>query len=548
MKTLSRLIPAVLVLASMAHAARGQAVVVSSRSADELMASARSLVVAAVGEGDQAKPILQLLDAMQGPDMLKGLDRTKPMGAFANLPSQPGEIPGVVVLVPITSQADFLGLLERFNVPTATVEGTKGVTHSISIPGQPVMLYGRFEGGYAAFSSLPAGPPATKPAAIFAESLAPLAAKVAFDQVPPAMKQAMTANIAQQAEAQGQRKPGESDESFEGRLAGMNLVFDAFNAMLRDGKDLTLALNVDAKKGDLSLDLKARSLPGTKVAASFQSFGSKASLFRSIGGTGGSGFARMPVADSIRKLFGGIIDRARESAAKQQGDPGDVALANEIFDVAGPLLTSPEVDLGVGLFGPYPGGEGGSTYAALFGLRVADGKLFDKVVRDLAAKAIKEKPDGLEKLTVDADKSTDGKTSIHEIRVAAKSLPTERFGEPVARVAVKGDAVLVAVGAKGLESLKKALAALDPAAKPGVPQIQAQASMNAILPLTTPDAKAEAAFRDQMKAAGILQGADASRDTGMLQMLGTADSLSIRLKLDGPTLKFLAAMGVNGAR
>ena len=544
---------AIVVVLGGATVARGQVAVVSSKSAEGLLAGVQATLAATGSQDPQVQAIGGFLDNLKQPEMLKGIDRTKPLGAYAMIQGSDGavEAPYAVLMVPITNQGDFLATLEQFGVqsmpPTAAVAG---VTHQLTTPGAGAPpLLGRFENGYAIFTTRPKGPPTDamlKPATVLGKPSTMLSVRMRIDQIPEPSKQQINASVDQQAAGDRAQKPGEADDDFESRMAGMNLVLDSFKALIRDGRDVVFNFDTDLKSGDLALELAAIAKPATTMATSVQAFGSALSLFQGIGSKGILNVsARVPMSEAIRKVFANQMTKGREAAAKTQGDADDKALASEFFDIFEPILTAPDFDMGLAGFGPFPAAKQGasSTYAMIFGLKVQDGAKFDKLLRDLAKKAAKDMPPGVEKITMDAAKSSDGTTAIHEIRLKPNDDPSFAImGEPVIRIAVKRDAMLVAVG--GEAPLKATLDAIGkPVATRANPPIQLSANLGKLVFLSTAmNPKAEADLREMMKANGILQGNDAARDLISLS-IGGGNALTIRYKLDGAVLKMVYSLG-----
>jgi hypothetical protein len=542
MKTFRRLIPVGLMVVAFATVARGQVVVVSAKSTDGLISGLRS-ILAATDAGEPIQPALAFLDNLKAPGTLKGIDPAKPVGAYADFPA--GREPSVVVLVPISDQADFLELLGRFGLQAKPVAGIPGATHSIELPGErPTTLLGRFDGGYACFTTDLKGPPAapaSNPAAVLAGRPGLLSATIRLDLIPVQMKGAVLGQIEATADRDRKQKPDEDDQTYQGRMAGMALVLDSFSSLLQEGRDLTL--QVAEPKGDLAVELTAKALPGSKLAAAFQSFGAASSLFRGVGAKSiAEVYGRMAMSDGIRKTFSVVMKKSREDLAKKENEPAAKDLGNEMLDLFDAIFTAPAIDLGAALHGPFPRTGGGSTFAGVFAFQVEDGDRVDRFIRKLAKATDQERPDGVEKVTLDKDKASDGVTPIHEVRLTPGKETFAAFGDPVIRVATRRDAVVVAFGGEGLPALKQALDAIArPPAGPA-PQIKVEASLGKLTLASTSTPKAAEELAKTFRTAGIFQGADADRDRVSVAIV-VGDTMAIRFRMDGPTLKFLALMG-----
>ncbi len=547
MKTLRHFAAIALLVAAGPAAARAQVAVVAVKSADGLIAGARSLL-GAMGGGPAFDPAVAFLDKLKAPGTLKGVDLGRPAGAYVEIPAQGGEVPYVVVLVPVADPADFFATLTAAGVTVVPVEKTPAVTHTLTIQGAgPIVLHGKVEGGYATFATRPAGPPADaalRPAAVLAGAPGLLSARLRIDRIPAPSKQLMLDQTKAGAVADRDRKPGEDDPSYLGRMAGMDVVLDAFTALLRDGGDMILSLDVAEGRGDLAVDLVFKPLPGTAMAGSFRDFGAAPSLFRGIaGGSIANGWARVPLSDGVRKLFATISAKGRDDATKGEASPEAKAAMTEMVAVFEPILTGPDADLGLALHGPLEGGDKVASFAAVVAARVADGGRADRLCRTLAAALAKSPTAGIEKMTLDADKA--GEVPIHEIRLASNAF-LARFGEPVVWIAARPNALAVALGRQGLPALKQALDSIasPPPRGPDAPgPIQVSAAVGKVARFAAGGPDGQARLNDQFQAAGVLQGADAARDRVGMTLVG-GDSLALRLRVDGPLLKLLATLGV----
>src|SRR5205823_3263022 len=122
-------------------------------------------------------------------------------------------------------------------------------------------------------------------------------------------------------------------------------------------------------------------------------------------------------------------------------------------------LTAPEIDLGVWIQGPAPAGEAADHFVILSGMRLQDGREFERLVREAAAKV--KTSEGV-KVAFDVAKAGDG-TSIHQIsgpfnekdEDAAKLV--KHLGKASLFFAFRRDAILASFGEAGLAPLRRAL-------------------------------------------------------------------------------------------
>jgi hypothetical protein len=209
-------------------------------------------------------------------------------------------------------------------------------------------------------------------------------------------------------------------------------------------------------------------------------------------------------------------------------------------------IDAPEVDLGVSLQAAPPAGSGDRHLVLLAGLRLQDGREFERLFRDAIAQA---KPPENVKLTFGVAKSVDG-TAIHQLTgLAGQDDPklAKTFGKPSLFFSFRQDAVVGAFGEDGLAALRRVLDGVSaPARTESDGPIAIVVHMAGLGTLV--DENQEALRR---AVAEVFKGDGPRRDRLAYTLKGEGDGIRLRVALDVPALKLLAILAnskkANGA-
>ena len=574
-----------------------QIVVVSSKSAASALEDLHSLLLPMLTE-EQAAPVVQALDQFAKPESTPGLDRSRPLGAYLDLPKQPGQQPSIVAFLPVTDGAAFLKFLAAQGVAVDDQPTAPGFSHQVTPPAGMPPLFALVTPQYAFFTNDATGAPGLrglKPATLLNQKgeAGFLSLDVRLDRIPPQYKQLFVQGFQQSLEKEKVRRDGEDDATYQGRMIGGQMASDGIMAMVNDGKRLSLDQRIDRDHGRLVTDLRFEATPGSPSAAALKTFGRRESLFRGLGRDSAMGFwSSLPLTESLRKvLTDGFAKARKEAEEKAQKDDDDAAkhLTAKLFDALTPTVEADEIDMGVAIRGPFPKPGQDPLYVVAFGIKVKDGKKIEQTLRDGLADA---KPEVRAQVALDLEKAADGVTSIHRVRAddddddddddkakddekkdkakdddakanakadddddddekddakakRAADLQARRFGEPFVYFAFRENQVIAAVGENGLTVVKEILdSATPPTTGPSSP-LEITVSMSKLAALTDDANKTLA--RDA--AAEVFQGPTDGKDRVRASLRGTDDALRIHSTLDLPVLRFLAQIGrqVQGA-
>ena len=523
-----------------ARPARAQLMTITVRTGDELLAQLRA--VAKLAGVEAARPVLDALDGLDKGGTLKWLDRTKPVTATGDMDPNTGQ-PVVNLFLPITSRDDLLDAIKGFGFMVDDRPGVDGFSHKVVAPagnGQAVYLLADPPAGYAVFTSMPkeaVAMRAIKPAELIPGRPGSVLVGLRLDRLPDPMKQAFLDGMKQRNEADRQRKAGETDGVYKGRMAGLSLADDGFRSLLRDGRELSLDADVDTERGRLALTLAVDAKPGTAMAENLGAFSRLRSRFRRLAGDDAVTLrGALPIPEVFRTMIRTIIDDSRAEAEKA-ATPEDSRMIALTVEALKPTLTGEVFDACMIMDAPAKGENGGKrgTNVVLFGVGVKGSKKIEATFREAIAKS---KAEERKKVAFDLDHSALG-TSIHRVELDPENLKVEDFGEPLMFLALPEGAAFGAVGGNGLPVLKGVLASLEPPAAGDGPQVEMDVAVARFARLKL--GENEASFREAGRE--VFKGLDSTKDHIRLALNGTPNQLLLRLDADLPVLRFFYIAG-----
>jgi hypothetical protein len=438
--------------------------VVAVKSLDGLLADGQYLAKLANKENEfkqYSAFVTNLIDPKKG---INGFDAKRPAGVYGWVNTEDPQKSEVVVLVPVVDQdaaLDWIGTLG--NKPE---KGTDGV-YKWQAPNAPDPVYFTFVNKYLYAVSRDKAPLAKERLLAPGDVLPPegtsvVAAAFHIDRLSNKARDAAVKElVAQMDKAKDQAEPGETPAQKAFRLGAIDEFTDVAKAVVTDGADLSLSLDVDRKAGELSLSMNFTGKPGSKLAASIADLGSKNSVgggVAALGGDAGLAVLNLKLPDKIRKPLNDLLDEAEKKAIDDAKDKAGKDLLSALFDAVTPTLKSGEIDIGSISRAPGPKGY----YTAAAGLRVTEGLKVEKGLRKALADLPKEAQDAVnQKLKVDFAKQ--GDVNIHRLSLEEKDLGEQ--GEAVVKIlgpnpwyfAFRDDALLVGVGEEGLKAIKDAI-------------------------------------------------------------------------------------------
>ncbi len=271
--------------------ASGQTVLVTAKSVSELTDDLEYLIKSVAPEGDPiAQTVLNALNQFKSGAMLKGVDQSKSFALAVTLPKDFGQggPPTVVAAVPVSDLGQFLDSLKELELAVDDQPGVAGFSHKVSMPNGTPTFFVLQSKGYALFSLTPDGvdqlkaldPSSWKPKG---RAQSTLSVKVKLSELPEALKDQFLNQLEATLNQQNDRKPGEGDAEFRGRIAGQKFGLEAFNSLIRDGDAIALDLDLSRKTSELALELAISAKPDTAMAKTLRTLGGRRSRFQGLG-------------------------------------------------------------------------------------------------------------------------------------------------------------------------------------------------------------------------------------------------------------------------
>lgn len=445
---------ALLLLASSVQMAQAQLFSVTVASIDSLRDTAKYGMNMA-GKGELAKQFDPIIDAylQEG-----GIDTKKPMGAYLSKFPENAAQPAVVAYLPISSEANFLALLEKFNLTPSKEE--KG-TRSLGLPtGHQVYL--KFKNNYL-FICLdedelknPSDP--AKLAAKFpANSL--LHVHLGLSEIPQNLKDHFLAEIDKQLQSERGKKSGESDAEYQLRLMGMTMPRQAIEHLVMDSQSLNAAVMLDQKHHTFSFDTVLTPKPGSRLHDEMKAMSESKSQFNSILDSAPASMVYHGViSEIVRKDVDKLLDTIVKKAISDEKSLMKKALAEKIYQVIEPTLKANNYELALSMKST---GEG-QPLTGLGALRVKNGKQIEELIKGLIVE-MKERE--RQAIQVDADKA--GDVNIHIINIPAEDKGSkdmiEAFGAARIAIAFHNDAIVVGLGKNSTEEVKRVVSSIGSA-------------------------------------------------------------------------------------
>jgi hypothetical protein len=423
------------------------------------------LLARVVDREDQGEQLEALINAQIGPNGLKGIDPTRPVGLYGD----PSDVaPGVsaVLMVPVADQKAFLALLENVNYKAEKNKDGLYLIRSESLKGVTIGFRFAHKYAYVTALSLEALAPdrLVEPGRLFPADLkADLSATVRLDQLPKTVKDLVLTNFEEGlAKAKEKKEPGETEVQHKAR----GLLLDAFAKnvaeVLDNGRQLTARVGIDRERKELSLRLELDAKPGSELARDIRALGEEKSLFAGlrVKGAALNVLTHLVLPEAIRKALKPVFDQGLSEAVQREKNPDKRKQAEEIRKLLRPILESGQVDFGFSLRGP----SAAKHYTFVAGFHVPNGAALERALHAFH-KAMPAEEQAL--IHLDVDSASGAKIHRIDAQKGYDAGARAAFGDNPVYLAIRADAVLLALGEGGLDAIKRA-AAVRPEASPPV--------------------------------------------------------------------------------
>src|SRR5262249_52086368 len=439
-------------------AKKAPALVVRLRSLDGLIADS-SYLAAQVGKEEEAKQAVEMLKERIGNKGLDGIDVKKPIGGYVFAGPNGTDSYGAF-MVPVKDEELVLKILGNHGFKA---EKSKDGLYTIKDERIKVPVFFRFANGYAYIAPLSeAGLAKNKlltPAEVLPENeTALISASIRIDQVPDTIKEVGLAQL-------GLRMADIREQHAEKGTPAQKELIDKtsreansqIKALVNDGQELTIRIDVDQKNQDLALSVSFNAKAGSKLADEIAALGERESLFAGLMGKDSAlnFLISYALPERVQKSLGPVVDEAIKGVIEKAGDETHKQIAEKLLRVLAPSLKAGEIDATLDLRGP----SANKHYTLVGGIKLKNGEEVEKTLKELITNLPQEVRDLVK---IDAEKA--GGVNIHRIEFDRFMDDNARniFGNGALYVAVRANAIFWAGGENGLDALKSALAA-----KPG---------------------------------------------------------------------------------
>lgn len=518
-----------------ARAADEPAIVLRAKSIDQLLGDFQYLADMA-GQGDKAKEALAQIDKFRDANKgFRGVDGKRPFGGFGNI--GPNILDSsIVVLVPVSDEKAFLGLLEE-NKVQLTKE--KDGAYSVAVPNAqiPVAIYLRFIKSYACIAvgdrDALAPDKLSDPATVLTgkKSGEAVAASVRIDKIPDAVKQLALGQLELQvANLQDQKIEGETEAQKRAREASTKETVEQITAVIKDGREMALTLDLDRQNGTIGVEFSLSALPNTKLHKMFAEQGT--SMSRVAGLLTGDSVARAnfrsAVAEGSRPALIASLEETVRKGLAEEKDEAKRRLGEKLFQVLEPTLKAGEIDAAAEMRGP----TSKNLYTLVAASQVKDGKTIAAALPEI----VKDLPEASRK-HVQVNAESAGDVKIHRVDVHKgegwDADAKKTFGDNPLYFAVAPEMMVFALGDEALAAVKQALKVQPKSVQP----MRIEASV----------ARLVAAFpgkhtpQEIAKAAEAAFGGKSGQDTVRMVLEG-GDAVRMRIDAKVALLKFVATL------
>ena len=465
-----------------------------SRVLTDVREAVRQVGGAAQGEA-MAKDFEKGLKETLGEKGFDGLDINRPVAAYAVLKDKPEDC-GLVVVLPVTAEKDFVAFLERVHIKAEAADGKKGV-YELDLPNDEMFPKGshlQFVPGGWAYLTLNDGDP-TDPKEFVAigdllnnADTALVSVRVYPGRLPPKLVAAGLDGVDMMAGGFKMfigNAPGAGPKAMATALdEGPKLVRRYAEAAMKEAEEVRFAAAFDPATGDKALELVVTPKPGTALAKELAAVAPTANRFAAVVTKDAAAavlFKAPLFAKELRDIAGAFADAG---AAELNDSPLPEKLrplVAEGLKGVGRAWRAGSGDGALVLNGPNADGK----FTVVAALALDDPAALDKALRELAKDA-----DLGKEIELDAAKAAGG--SVHKVPLH-RVLPegggesfAKVFGDkPAGAVAVGKDAVVVAFGPGAVEAARAALEA-KPAPAAAVEVTANMSKLHKLVALTDP--------------------------------------------------------------
>lgn len=419
-------------------------------------------IIKMVGGDKAVKEFNEAFKQKLGDKGLVGLDLQQPILGYVSLEGKAEEAVGVL-LIPVTSEKDFLALLERLEVAKPESKGN-GLYDFTGGNGDAKILM-RFQAKYA-YVAIGKNPGAAlekknlvAPTKLYDPADKSLAlARLHFDRLPKELRENLKDGLKQlKAQMAMVQLPPDASEAANKAMDELIKLGSRYATLLEDAQTATARIILDTESGEAGLELGLTGAPGSALAKAIESRGPSTNKFAGLiaPDTAIGLKLQLPLfAKEIENIVAIGLDAGKKQL-DENAPPPFKKLSDELIQGLKRTVKTGEFDIAVALRGPDANGH----YTVVGAVAFEDPSGLEKELRALLMSQLPPMYQAMVKLDV----AKVGTTSIHQVKLGEfmKGLPEEAkkvFGEePSVTLAFAPQGIFFAFGPDAISTMKQAL-------------------------------------------------------------------------------------------
>lgn len=460
------------------------AVLIQIRSLERVLDHGKE-VLSLTGNKDLSGKLDALLRAKIGAGGLEGVDPKRPLGLMVRFGKDISDI-APLLLLPIAKEGEkaFLKVLELNKLK---VTKNKNDIYTIRLGRDiEVELFFRFAKGYLHGTILNASVLEDErledPVKLLGGPEGPaFSTTIYLDQIPKAARGLALVKFEEFYTPLLEGMKGESKIEVEFRRTALKTVGQAVKDLLQEGQKLQFTLDLDSKGKKLILSTSLTGLKGTGLAKTLQMLGEQQSRFAGLESDKAllNAVMNIPLPEELKTAFLNLFDQIKTKAGAELKDEEKRKQAEALLTLLHPTFKEGRVDAFFLI-----DGEKEKDLDYLIALGVKNGKEVEKKLLEMVEKALELMKKDKDKFKLPKEKV--GDVSIYLLPIPGGEALAPFLSEPTAYFAFREDAVFIALGKGGLETIKQALSK----SKPGkMPLVLYRADMRRVLTLLAKDGK-----------------------------------------------------------
>ena len=386
---------------------------------------------------------------------MQGVDGKRPIGFYGNLGADVGDVTGVF-LVPIVGAKQFKETLEGLGWE---VVGGKDGLFDVNQDELPFEVHYRVVGDYAYVSIgdskllVPAG--LLTPKAVFGAkpSTAAIAVTVRLNQIPESFRDLFLEGF-KDGLGNIDEKAGENKIQKALATALAKYITGTVDSVFKDGEELEVLVDLDAKTKKMAVDV-------TLMPARNRNWRSKSPAWASARRCSGGCLTKAPALNGVINLkvppemgaaLNDVLKELTDKAVADVADPAMQKQAGDLLEALKPSLTADDLDAAFSLRGP----DKDKHFTLVAGFKLVQGEKLAAVLLEM----VKGLPANEQK-TIQLNVDKQGAVAIHrlDLKAALDDKTKAIFGEQPLFLAMRENALFVAIGDDGVAAIKQALAA-----------------------------------------------------------------------------------------